>query len=100
MGFDPAIGTGQALFLVRVTLGTTLVYYDLPKVRDLESNAADFVDMVTRSPPTNVAPRESSRVGGVYPSSYSLHPGQRVRLHPAPSIRRVRPLARSMAGSP
>ena len=45
MSFDPAIGTGQVLFLVRVTLGTTLVYYGLPKIRDLESNAADFVDM-------------------------------------------------------
>ena len=45
MSFDPAIGTGQVPFFVRVTLGTTLVYYGLPKIRDLQSNAADFVDM-------------------------------------------------------
>jgi uncharacterized membrane protein YphA (DoxX/SURF4 family) len=33
------------LLLVRVTLAVVMIYYGWPKIRDLESNAKDFVEM-------------------------------------------------------
>jgi putative oxidoreductase len=39
------IGMSWILLLLRILLGVSLIYYGWPKIRDLKSNARDFVEM-------------------------------------------------------
>lgn len=45
MNLFVAFAPDLLLFFVRVVLGMVMIYYGLPKIRDLKKNAEDFVGM-------------------------------------------------------